>query len=363
MADFFEIDFFDVETEKSGDAIAMRYEVAGQTYVHLVDGGYQATGPSIVANINRYYGTNRIDHLVVTHCDRDHTGGLPHVLENMQIGVLWMLRPWEYAQELLPRFANYNDASRLRSRLRGIYSKLTELETIAIRKGIPILNPFQGAQIGAFTVLAPTRERYLDLIVASEKTPESVEKAEETAMDRMHWAFAEMAKKVANLVAGAWNFEYFPAEGTSCENEMSVIQAAILSQQKIVLTGDAGRGALEEAADYAPVVGFDLPGVDRIQIPHHGSRRNVTTELLDRWLGTRLFAQPAAGHESFTAIVSSAKADTDHPRNSVVRAFMHRGARVFRTESQHVCSYGGAAPARDNWIAMPAADYPMTLEQ
>ena len=39
MADFFELDFFDVETDKSGDAIAVRYEVAGQTFVHLVDGG------------------------------------------------------------------------------------------------------------------------------------------------------------------------------------------------------------------------------------------------------------------------------------------------------------------------------------
>jgi len=93
MADFFELDFFDVETDKSGDAIAVRYEIAGRQLVHLIDGGYQVTGPAIVANINKYYGTNRVDHVVVTHCDRDHTGGLTYVLDNMEVGELWMLRP------------------------------------------------------------------------------------------------------------------------------------------------------------------------------------------------------------------------------------------------------------------------------
>lgn len=363
MADFFEIDYFDVETDKSGDAIAIRYEVAGQVLVHLVDGGYQATGPSIVANINKYYGVNRIDHLVVTHCDRDHTGGLAHVLENMDVRCLWMLRPWEYAEELLPRFATYTDAGRLRSRLRGIYSSLKGLETIANRRGVPIRDPFQGAQIGAFTVLAPTRARYLDLIVESDKTPESVEEAETTSMDRMHWTLVELAKKAASLVVGAWNHEYFPTEGTSCENEMSVVQSAVIAGKKIVLTGDAGRGALTEAADYADSIGFGLPGVDRVQIPHHGSRRNVSTELLDRWLGQRLAVQPSAGSEAFTAIVSSAKADTDHPRNSVVRAFMHRGAKVVATESRHVRDAGGDAPARDGWTAATPVAYPLTLEE
>lgn len=165
MADFFELDFFDVETDKSGDAIAIRYEVAGRKLVHLVDGGYQVTGPTIVENINKFYSTNRVDHVVVTHCDRDHTGGLAHVLENMEVGELWMLRPWVYADELLSRFANYNDVGRLRSRLRAIYSSLTELEEIAERKRITIRDPFQGAQIGSFFVLAPSRARYLDLIV------------------------------------------------------------------------------------------------------------------------------------------------------------------------------------------------------
>jgi beta-lactamase superfamily II metal-dependent hydrolase len=363
MADFFELDFFDVETDKSGDAISVRYEVAGQTLVHLVDGGYKVTGPTIVANIKKYYGTSRIDHVVVTHCDGDHTGGLSHVLENMEIGELWMLRPWLYAEELLPRFATYTNVDRLRSRLRGIYSSLADLEEIAQRKGVRIRDPFQGEYIGHFFVLAPSRARYLDLIVDSEKTPESLDEAEATAMDRIRWILEAGARKAASLIAGAWNHEFFPADGTSCENEMSVVQMAVLSEKTIVLTGDGGRGALTEAADYCDLLGLGLPGVDRIQIPHHGSRRNVSTALLDRWLGPRLPAQPPSGSETFTAICSSAKADPDHPRNAVVRAFMHRGAKVIATESQHIRTSGGDAPARDGWSAVTAVPYPTTLEE
>jgi len=75
--------------------------------------------------------------------------------------------------------------------------------------------------------------------------------------------------------------EKFSDEDTSVENEMSVVQYAFLNGHKIVLTGDAGRQAMTEAADYAPVAGLVLPGVTRFQAPHHGGRRNLSTELLD----------------------------------------------------------------------------------
>jgi len=362
MADYYEIDFLDVETDSSGDAITVRYEVGGETLVHVVDGGYQVTGPAICSHIKKHYSTTYVDHVVVTHCDRDHTGGLATVLEEMDVGILWMLRPWEYAEELLPRFATYTSVDRLRARLKGIYSKLVELEEIANRKGILILDPFQGATIGAFTVMAPSRARYLDLIVASENTPESVEEAAATPADRMRMLARAAMKKAAQIVAALWGDEMFSIEETSAENEMSVVQFARLSNHRILLTGDAGRAALTEAADYAPMVGLVLPGLDKIQIPHHGSRRNVSTEILDRWLGPRLRSKPAAGGETFSAIVSSAKADPNHPRNSVKRAFIHRGGAVFETESRSIRSYGGAAPNRDGWGLMTPADYPNSQE-
>ena len=68
MSDFYEIDFLGVGTSKSGDAITMRYKQDGEIFIHVVDGGYQSTGETLVAHIREHYDDpSFIDHVVVTH--------------------------------------------------------------------------------------------------------------------------------------------------------------------------------------------------------------------------------------------------------------------------------------------------------
>ncbi|WP_374312852.1 ComEC/Rec2 family competence protein [Dongia sp.] len=362
MADYFEIDFLDVETTKSGDAIALRYSVGGQVQIHVVDGGYVDTGSSLAAHIRAHYGNpGIIDRVIVTHPDGDHVNGLRTILEEFQVRQLWMLRPWEYAAELLPRFARFNNVENLKARLKEIYPYIATLEDIAKAKGIPIGEPFQGTLLGPFAVLAPTRARYLDLIVESDKTPEATKELFEAAAA----AIAELGAKVVakvTLKLSDWGLEIFSPEETSAENEMSVVQYANICEQKILLTGDAGRGALAEAAAYAPVVGLNLPGINRFQVPHHGSRRNVSSALLDQWVGPKLANKIEPGQGTFSAIISSAKADPDHPRKAVVRALMHRGANLYTTEGKTVCSYKDS-PARAGWSAVTPEAYPDDQEE
>lgn len=362
MDDFFEIDFLDVESDKSGDAIAIRYGINGEEFIHVVDGGFQATGPSIVTHINTYYGNPAYIHrVVVSHPDGDHAGGLRTVLETFEVGELWMLRPWTYASEIVGRFDGLTSVDNLRSRLRRLYPNLAALEDISLEKGIPIKEPFQGASIGHFYVLAPSRARYLDLIVESDRTPESVESASKSVFAEFGTAVATAVAKVTTYIRSAWGEEVFSPESTSAENEMSVVQFADLCGHKILLTADAGREALTEAADFAPAVGLQLPGIDRFQVPHHGSRRNVSTEVLDRWLGERLPNQ-LLGMANFHAIISSAKADTNHPRKAVVRAMIHRGGSVVSTEGRTICSSHNAPP-RLGWSSVIPDAYPQDQEE
>jgi beta-lactamase superfamily II metal-dependent hydrolase len=359
VADYFEIDFLGVETKKSGDAIAVRYEMDGEIFIHVVDGGYLSTAEQMVAHLNKHYGNpSYIDQVIATHNDGDHARGLISVLENYHVGSLWMIRPWEYADELLPRFETYTSADRLRSALRAAYPNLAALEDIANKRGIEIRTPFQGAQIGAFTVMAPTKSRYLDLIVTSTKTPEA--KAEEVQDRGFAEVLFEKAKTVVARIKAEWGIEAFPAEDTSNENEMSVVQYAVLCDKRILLTADTGRDGLREVIDYAPYAGLSLPGIDRFQVPHHGGRRNVSTELLDELLGSRHQTKPAS--PTFTAIISSAKEDTDHPRNVVVRAMTHRGARVIATEGNNIRTSHNA-PERAGWVAATPMDYPDSNEE
>ncbi len=356
MSDFYEIDFLDVESSKSGDAIAIRYSINGASWIHVVDGGYQDTGKKLVGHIRKYYGCPQcINHVVVTHPDGDHAGGLRTILEEFQIGELWMLRPWEYADELLPRFARFTSVENLKKRLKELYPNISALEEIALERGITIREPFQGAQIGVFTVMAPTRSRYLDLIVESDKTPEATADSSIKAAS----AIAALFEAAKTFVRSLWGQETFPAEGTAAENEMSVVQYANLLGHKILLTGDTGRVGLTEAADYAPCVGLTLPGIDKFQVPHHGSRRNVSTEVLDRWLGN---IKPNQGEQTFTAVISAAKNDDDHPRKAVIRAMIHRGGGVYSTKTGFDLTIRQNAPDR-GWMTAPSTAYPEDQEE
>lgn len=357
MTDYFEIDFLNVESRSSGDAIPIAYSVNGEEYIHVVDGGFIDTGEKVCNHIRKYYGNpTYIDHVVVTHPDGDHAGGLRKVLEEFEVGFLWMLRPWLYAKDLIPLFPRFSSVENLGNRLREIYPNINALEEIALEKGITIAEPFQGASIGAFHVLSPTVEHWFTMLVESDKTPESIKRAEEDAL--VSRGLSVLAEKIVNFVKSAWGIEVFSENETSAENEMSVVQYARLCDETILLTGDAGRKALTSAADYAESIGIALPGIKRFQVPHHGSRRNVSSDLLDRWLGPRLASE---GEASFTAIISAAKADKDHPRRSVVRACIHRGGRVISTEENNICCWHNPR-AREGWGPITPLTYPQDQE-
>lgn len=357
MHDFFEIDFLDVDSKKSGDALALRYTYGISTLIHVVDGGYLETGTKLVAHIKKHYDApHQVDHVVVTHPDGDHAAGLRQVLEDFNVGALWMLRPWVYAPEILNEFANVNSLASLDRLLREAYPNIDALEEIALRKGIPIYEPFQGSCIGAFAVLAPSRQRYLELIVNSGRTPEA---RRNSASKSLLGGVGAKLVSLVNLVRAQWGAEIFPDEGTSEENEMSIVQFSELFGEKILLTGDVGREGLAEAIDFMRHLGIGLPGIDRFQVPHHGSRRNLSTELLDELLGQRLGGPAREG--LFTAIISASKHDEDHPRKAVVRAMIHRGAKVISTEGSNIRT-GHNAPKRDGWTAVEGLPYPEDQE-
>lgn len=161
MPDYYEIDFLPVHKSDSGDAISVRYQIGNSWWVHVVDGGFESTAQAFAEHIRQNYRTGHINRMVVTHPDQDHAEGLAPILEAFGVEELWMLRPWHYVEQLLPHFARYDNVAKLRARLRDDYPYIAELERIAIQKGIPILEPFQGAKIGPFTVLAPSPRRYL----------------------------------------------------------------------------------------------------------------------------------------------------------------------------------------------------------
>lgn len=361
MTDFFEIDFLAVEAKKSGDAITIRYSIDGKETIHVVDGGFESTGESIITHLKEYYGqvgTINIDRVIVTHQDHDHTRGLRTVLSECNVRELWMLRPWNYSDELIERFQRWRNSDNLSKKLKEIYPNIVALEEIALEKGIQIYEPFQGEKIGKFIVLAPSKDRYLDLVAQSEKTPDTV--TENNKSDTAEKNF--VLESIINFIKSAWGDENLSAEPTSAENEMSIVQYTSLDEQNILLTGDAGVGTLSEAVEYLKKInGGELPKIHRFQVPHHGSRRNVSSELLDELFGEKL-SSPST-EDKFTAIISSAKEDNNHPRKAVIRALKHRGAKVIATEGYTIRIFSDAAPPRNGWNPVIPLEYPEDQEE
>jgi len=351
----YEVDFLPVGNS-NGDAICVRYgnDLAGYI-IHVVDGGYTDTGKAVIEHVEKYFGgVSYVDHVVLSHADNDHATGLIPVLEHFDVGALWMNRPWMYAAEIVDSFHGNFGVAGLAKEIRDSYPLLAEMEDIAIAKGIPIYEAFAGTQIGQFTVLAPTRERYLTLIPEFSRTPQSYA---ETAKG-LGGLLAEALKKLQNFIEN-WTTETLSNNPPACtaSNESSLVQLGVVDGYRILLNADAGPEALGEAADVAEYLGIkgDLKVV---QVPHHGSRRNVTPNLLDRWLG----APVAEGTVRGTALCSVGDGKTEYPRKRVANAFMRRGYKVISTRGSAKSSYNGTA-GKPGWVAATPEPFSYEFEE
>lgn len=357
---FFELDFLAVgSASKSGDAIAIEYqtETMPTSAVHIVDGGYRDDGERLEAHCSKYYSNTRIEHVVATHGDRDHVAGLWYVVECMDVGTLWMLRPWMYAEALLPHFPRFTTVQGLERHLRSSYPHLNKLEGIALQRGIPISEPTQGEIIGTFEVAAPSRINFLRFVIEDDKKAVLADGLVNTLSN----GFVKAAATLRDLFA-EWGVETFPSDDTSPRNAMSVVQFADIGGKRILLTGDAGRSSLNEAADWLESRFGFLPRINWFQVPHHGSRHNVSSEVLNRWFGHPRSPLQRFNPPDFEAIVSAAEKDPDHPRKVVLRALMHRGANVVSTEGVGICA-GHNSRYRDGWGPAKPLEYPSSEEE
>ena len=347
MTDFVEVDFLEVGNTRSGDAIAVRHSAKGVHDIYVVDGGYLDDGARVVEHIRRHYEDPvYIDHVVLTHSDGDHANGLRSVLREFVVGKLWMNRPWRHVAALVPRFENVRSRAWLAARLKKIYRGVAELERVARDEEVEIAPAFEGTRIGNLTVLSPSREAYLDRIAAAGRTPVV---AEEEQILAEAYRRAEWGEE--NLKGGE--------NATSAENETSVVQFGEFCGKKVLLTGDAGTEGLLDAYVAGCVMGMDLDSLDLFQAPHHGSRANVSTEVLDLWLG-EVVEEGTPPRQR--AVVSANQNDRDHPSKAVLRALMHRGCRVYQTRGAYWYKSVGAPARGVGWRSARALRYPKTME-
>ncbi|AMV47804.1 hypothetical protein ATN79_44870 [Paraburkholderia caribensis] len=342
-----EIEFLPVGSKsRPGDSIVARYGEEGDFRLMVVDGGMVESGQALVRHLRKQYGNDvSVEHAVLTHADADHASGLRELLNEIQVEHLWMHVPWLLAPKALHLFEKKDwDERAIRNVVRKEYDILAELFDLATKAGTRIHYPFQGNNIGPFTVLSPSSEQYTYLLPQFDKTPAPDEKAIEEAGFWIEPVIRGISEDVLEdaqqWIDETWSTEHLrDGARTSPSNESSVIlYANIASNRRIQLTGDAGVKALSWAVQYAKASGFPLRSFSFVQIPHHGSRSNVGPTVLNELFGPIL---PEGSQSKFTAYVSAPADDATHPRKMVLNAFVRRGGRVYATQGKSRVHCGG----------------------
>jgi hypothetical protein len=334
---------------RAGDAIVVRYGDLDNYKVMLIDGGTSATGEAIVLHLRRYFGEDvELEHILLTHSDGDHASGLREVLKEIPTKNVWMHVPWLLAREVVHLFADPKwTADGLEKNIKGNYDILAEIFDLAVEANAKIFYPFEGSRVGPFTVMSPQKQVYLHLLPQFDKTPDPDKELIEGAgmwlgkANAITTLIEKTIAAVTSWVEETWVGERLKDGGvTSASNESSVVLYGNLGVGggRILLTGDAGVNALRWAAEYATANGKPIQNFNFVQIPHHGSRRNVGPTALNTLIGPIL---PEGTEGKFEAFVSAPADDSKHPRLIVKNAFIRRGGRVITTAGSSKIYWGG----------------------
>ena len=333
----FEIDYLPVgDGKKGGDAIILRYgnlhgERDEQNIV-VIDGGTKESGESIVKHIKKYHNnTDYIDTVVCTHLHSDHASGLTEVLDNFKVGQLLMHLPWEHSSEIKEMFSDGRITVKgLKEKIEKSLTTIKDLEKLANKKNINIIEPFQGLSIhndGNLLILGPSQEYYNELLANFDITPEV--KDEFTVVERIK----DFGKTVIEWLSETMDeaTETLNDDGeTTHENNSSTIILFTVDDKKFLFTGDAGIPAINNAVEYAGSSGIDLSNIDFLDAPHHGSKRNIGKTLISNLNPKVAFiSAPITG-------------DPKHPSRKVINAFKRRGCKVISTKGKSICHYNNA---------------------
>lgn len=322
----YEIDVLRVGNLKDADAITARFtrpDTGALAHI-VVDAGWQEDGDTVVGMVNNAYRTDHVDIAILSHPDGDHIGGMGTVLRELNVDVLLIHRLDQRGGDGLPAA-----------------EAVSELVALADERGTRVVEPSPGVWAfgHALTILGPD-DPYYDQLVEEQQVGAPVEKAGRVAQ------LAEAVRSAAGRFINRLPVEIPFDDGPGCgpRNNSSVITLLQVDGLRALFTADAGVPAITGALDYAEAAGLNALRPNLVQIAHHGSRRNASSELLDRLLGP--IGQQGTG-AAFVSVVSST--DPKHPAGRVVNAYRRRGYPAWWTSEKSLLWNSPDAPQRPNY--------------
>lgn len=346
----YEIDFLPVwESSKWWDAITLRYgdfSDRSKYKVVVIDGGTKDSWKEVVAHIKKYYNTESVDAVVATHLHQDHVWWLWTILEELEVWKLIMHIPWNHSKSVKKMTTTQMDISKLEEKLEKSLNWVSNLEDIADKNGIPIVELFAWDYIfDELVILWPSKDYYEQLLVNFTTTPtvKPENKLQETS-------FIQKIKNAIEWIEESLHIETLSDnyEDTNPENNSSLVLFLQLDGKRMLFTWDAGKWWLNGVIEFADKNEINISEIDFLDVPHHGSKRNLWPTILDK-------LKPAV------AFISCPKEwDPKHPSRKVVNALIRRWSKVYTTKWQIKNHWN---TTRDGWSAATAEEFHNVVEE
>ena len=355
----YEIDFIATKENKgNADAICFRYEKDDKFINVVYDGGSKVLANKLIEHLEEFYFKNeyypKIDYLICSHPDQNHASGLIEVIEKVEIGKIIMNIPWNYIDDI---WDNVNDGriskESLEKRLKDDYPYVAKIEELAQEKGIEIIEGFEDKEINEnLKILSPSKEFFIELLKKSKKTKYLDED------DYKSNIYTESAKnilsKFTNWIKELWGKDSLKEDvETSEENEMSIVLLGDMEENKFLLTGDVGIKGLEKANK----IGTPLTEVNFYQIPHHGSRHNLSPSIMNKMVGNIVSERMKLKKVAYASVAY----ESDYPRKAVVNAFIRRGVQVYKTDG-YTITYSHLTSERLGWSSISELSFNEKVE-
>lgn len=293
------------------------------SYVIVIDGGNKKDGEKVISHLEKYIlgskasGKIAPDLLISTHHDKDHIGGLIEVVNHYKgnIGEVWVNNPAEHMGNLAYGFLKESFASKSAfKQYQVIQESLTNLDdfiTVVDKYKIPRYDALSGRSKhdGIIQILGPSKEFYKSLLPGMD----GLEKFVKSEAD---WAYNSIFGKAA-INEALENTSPCPIvdeenETSATNNSSVVLQILAREHNKYLFTGDAGVAAFQDVQTR-----YSLENIHWLDVPHHGSRRNLSSELIDTM--------------SPKVCYVSAEGSAKHPRRALVNCLRKHGAKVYGT--------------------------------
>ncbi len=303
------IDMLDVG---KGDAYVVElHDDEGRKFVLAIDGGTMEQSEKIITHVRDYHN-GAIDLAICTHPDTDHIGGLINLLEHSKVEHLFLNDPRDVLpEETLLERARKNLTTEEVGVFKSAFERIDDLKEQAA---------VQGTQHHPATFASSTRRFFwgqwnVYILGPSENLFRDIWLNEDVVKN---WFSSDTVDALVSLQPGKSVLDD-PSIDTKPVNNSSIIVFIEGYGRKYLFTGDAGKRAIRDAMSVA-----DITNLNWLDVPHHGSRRNLDTEII--------------AHLKPEVAYISSPGTTKHPRRTVIRALQKAGARVYSTcKNSHMC--------------------------